>query len=52
MFDISSIFFNQKVDNLPISLASLELGHDFDQTIDNLPISLTSLELGDHFKKK
>ena len=36
-------WFNQKVNNLPLSLNYLKFGYDFNQKIDNLPLYLKKI---------
>ena len=53
--NIKTIFFgcdfNQLVNNLPLKLEKLKLGHCFNQIVDNLPSSLIYLEFGFNFNQ-
>jgi hypothetical protein len=50
IFDEDS-YFNEKVDNLPLSLTHLTFGYSFNKPVDNLPKKLTHLTFGVSFNK-
>jgi hypothetical protein len=41
--------YNKPIDNLPLSLTHLNLGHFFNQPVNNLPTKLTHLTFGKNF---